>query len=226
MSNQLHLDSTAPAVEPGTALATMARAQIFPPATIPPDKRKFPLEAVYSFAALRGKFNEGQVFAFTSAHRGEGVSHVVGSLGRHLASYCGADVLIISPPHLRRLRALDVEQIEAVGRETDPRLWTLPPELPNPAGRDAPVEEDLWKVLRTRFRYVLLDCSALDTSGDVLSLAPRVDGIALVVQAGRTLKPDIQKAVRLLSLATASPFIGCILNQRTYPVPGFLYRTL
>lgn len=151
---------------------------------------------------------------------------MVGLLGRHLATYCGEDVLIVSPPHLRRLRPLDIQQIEMVGRQSDPCLWTLPSELPEPAAGDASTEEDLWMVLRTRFRYVLLDCNSLDTSGDVLSLAPRVDGTALVVQAGHTLKTDIQKAVRVLSLASSSPFIGCILNQRTYPVPGFLYRKL
>ncbi len=208
------------------ASTAVARARILTPALIQPGTRNFPLEAVYSFSAIRGKFGEGQVFAFTSAHRREGVSHVVGLLGRHLATYCGEDVLIVSPPHLRRLRPLDIQQIEMVGRQSDPCLWTLPSELPEPAAGDASTEEDLWMVLRTRFRYVLLDCNSLDTSGDVLSLAPRVDGTALVVQAGHTLKTDIQKAVRVLSLASSSPFIGCILNQRTYPVPGFLYRKL
>lgn len=218
--------SAAGVLEPTSNPGAMARAQILPPSVILEDTRRFPVDAVYSLSALRGKLGEGQVFAFTSAHRREGVTYVVGLLGRHLASYCGDDVLIVTPPHLRRLRPLDVQQIEAAGRQSDPRLWTLPAELPEASRCDPAAEEDLWRVLRTRFRYVLLDCSALEASGDVLSLAPRVDGTALVVQAGRTLKTDIQKAVRVLSMASSSPFIGCILNQRTYPVPGFLYRRL
>ena len=213
-------------IQPTTALATMASAEILVPAAIPPGSSKFPVETVYSFCALHGKLGEGQVFAFTSAHRKEGVTHVVHLLGAQLASYCGQDVLIVRPPNLRSLSPLDVERIDIIGRRDALGLWTLPEDLPEREAHDAAPPDDLWHVLRARFRYVLLDCSALDVTGDILSLAPRVDGMVLVVKAGETTKADIQKAVRLLSLGSSSPFAGCILNQRTYPIPGFLYRNL
>lgn len=187
---------------------------------------QIPREVLYSFVSLHGHSRGGHVIAFTSARRQEGVTHVVRQLGRQLADYCRESVLVISPPDLRRLRALHVEQIEVVGRPAAPDLWTLPEDLPPIDENDAThVPDDLWKTLRGRFRYTLFDCSALECSGDVLSLAPRIDGTVLVVRAGFTPKPEIEKAARLLNLG-CSPFLGCILNARTYPVPGFLYRIL
>lgn len=130
------------------------------------------------------------------------------------------------PPDLRRLKVLDVEQIKVVGQRAAPGLWTVPDNLPEfEENGSTHVQEDLWKTLRAHFRYVLFDCSALECSGDVLALAPRIDGTVLVVRAGFTPKAEVQKAARLLSLG-CSPFLGSILNERTYPVPGFLYRML
>ncbi len=190
-----------------------------------PDSR-IPPDVLYSFASLRGKTNDGVVIAFTSARPQEGVSMVVRQVGRQLATYCNQDVLIATPPDLRRLRVLDAEQIEVIGRRAAPGMWTVPSELPElEENNTAHVQEDLWKSLRRRFRYVLVDCSALHSSGEVLSLAPVVDGTVLVVRAGTTSKSDVQKAARLLNVGS-SPFLGCILNGRTYPVPGFLYRML
>jgi hypothetical protein len=188
---------------------------------------QIPLEIIYSFVSLRGKSSAGLVIAFTSARRQEGVTLVVRQLGRQLASYCREDVLIISPSELERLGVLDVEQIEVLGHSAAPGLWTVPSsnltELPNSGSPRE--QEDLWRMLRNRFRYVLIDCSALETSGETLSLGPRIDGAVLVVRAGFTSKTEIQNAARLLSVGS-TPFLGSILNARTYAVPGFLYRML
>ncbi len=189
------------------------------------EQAKFPLELLYSFVAFQGAAGDGQVFAFTSVRVGEGVTHVTRLLGVHLAQYCREDVLIISPGDLQRLTPPDVEQIEVIGRKAGPGVWTVPVELPQRDEETVTHTGDLWAVLRRRFRYVLLDCTALECSADVLSLAPRIDGTVLVVRSGYATKLEIQKAARLLSLGRA-PFVGCILNQRTYPVPGFLYRFL
>jgi hypothetical protein len=187
---------------------------------------RIPLEVLYSFVSLDGRSSGGHVIAFTSARRQEGVTHVVRQLGQQLAAYCREDVLIISPPDLRRLRVPDAERIQILGQRVAPGLWTVPGDLAEREEHSSNhAQEDLWKTLRGRFRYVLFDCSALESSGDVLSLAPRIDGTVLVVRAGFTPKPEVQKAARLLSLGS-SPFLGCILNARTYPVPGFLYRIL
>jgi hypothetical protein len=185
---------------------------------------RIPLEVLYSFVSLQGKTGGGHVLAFTAARRQEGVTHVVRQLGRQLAAYCREDVLIVSPRDLRRLRAPDVERIEVLGERAAPGLWTVPENLPE-SEENGSTHEDLWKTLRGRFRFVLFDCSALESSGDVLSLAPRIDGTVLVVRAGSTPKAEIQKAARLLSQGCA-PFLGCILNERTYPVPGYLYGIL
>lgn len=205
------------------APGTPARPVTGAPEALPTDH--VPLEILYSFVSLRGKTSGGLVIAFTAARRQEGVTSVVRQVGRQLAAYCREDVLIIRPPELRRLRVLDAEQIEVVGQLAAPCLWTLAGNRAEEEEDGSYAQEDLWRTLRGRFRYVLLDCSSLDRSGEVLSLAPRVDGTVLVVRAGFTAKTEIQNAARLLSVGS-SPFLGCILNARTYPVPRFLYRML
>jgi hypothetical protein len=206
--------------------STTTPARVRTDVALIPSRGGVPLEVLYSFVSLNGSTGGGRLIAFTSARRQEGVTMVVRQLGLHLAAYCREEVLIVSPPNLQRLSALDAAQIEIVGLRAAPGVWTVPQDLPElEQSSSLRVLEDLWKTLRLRFRFVLIDCSALECSAEALTLASRVDGTVLVVRAGFTPKTEVQKAARLLA-AGASPFLGSILNERTYPVPGFLYRML
>ena len=79
--------------------------------------------------------------------------------------------------------------------------------------------------LRNKFRYIGVDCPALSSSSDVLGLAPLVDGVVLVVEAGRTTKQQIRNAERQIEGA-GGKIMGLILNKRRYPVPEALYHHL
>ena len=63
--------------------------------------------------------------------------------------------------------------------------------------------------LRTRFDRVLLDMPPVVPLADVGVLAPQVDGVLLVVRAGSTKKPEIERA---LSVFDASHMVGLVLN--------------
>jgi protein-tyrosine kinase len=52
-----------------------------------------------------------------------------------------------------------------------------------------------------------------------------VDGVVLVVRAGRTSREAVLQAKKRLQLAGAR-LLGVVLNDRTYPLPEFLYRRL
>jgi len=79
---------------------------------------------------------------------------------------------------------------------------------------NSPKMHDLVGELKNRFRerYVLIDAPAALDSADTSALAPLVDGIVLVVQAGRTLKNDISAALKLLP---AEKILGFVVNR--YP---------
>jgi capsular exopolysaccharide synthesis family protein len=65
------------------------------------------------------------------------------------------------------------------------------------------------ETLRTQFDRVIIDAPAAGPLADVGILAPLVDGVLLVVQAGVTTKPSIQEAV---STIPGEKFLGVVLN--------------
>jgi Mrp family chromosome partitioning ATPase len=95
------------------------------------------------------------------------------------------------------------------------RLWNTDPEH----------RQSCIKALRWNFDYVLVDCPSLQISSDANNLAPLVDGIAVVVEAGQTRREQIHRTQRVVEQAGGN-FLGFVLNQRRYPVPGWLYRRL
>lgn len=60
-------------------------------------------------------------------------------------------------------------------------------------------------------RYVFFDAPPVLERSEAISMAPMMDGILMVVEAGRTSKKDVQKAVSLLP---ADKFLGFVLNKQ------------
>ena len=65
------------------------------------------------------------------------------------------------------------------------------------------------ETLRSQFDRVIIDAPAVGPLADVGILAPLVDGVLLVVQAGATTKPAIQDAIATIG---AGKFLGVVLN--------------
>jgi non-specific protein-tyrosine kinase len=59
-------------------------------------------------------------------------------------------------------------------------------------------------------RYVLFDVPPILTGADVLTLAPLVDYIIVVVQAGKTSMDEVKKAVQFLP---KEKILGFVLNR-------------
>jgi hypothetical protein len=81
------------------------------------------------------------------------------------------------------------------------------------------------KALRWNFDYIIVDCPSLDVSSDATLLAPLIDGVAIVVQAGKTRRGQIQRARQTVE-NVGGEFLGFVLNQRRYSVPNWLYQRL
>jgi Mrp family chromosome partitioning ATPase len=79
--------------------------------------------------------------------------------------------------------------------------------------------------LRVSFDNILIDCGTLHDSSDAAVLASCVDGVVIVVEAGRSRRDQVVNAQRTIEQA-GGKFLGFVLNKRRYPVPEWLYRRL
>jgi len=161
----------------------------------------------YAELALRlfGRAPWPKVVAFAAANRAEGVTRTVGRLaaelvrsGKTVACFDGT----LGRPQLPGLRLPEVEM------ETGQQDVT-----------------EVFAALRNRYDCVLLDCGGLDSSVDLLRLAPAADGVVLVVEAGRAGKEQINRAAQVIAEAQGT-LLGFVLNKRRYPIPNWLYRLL
>jgi Mrp family chromosome partitioning ATPase len=171
----------------------------------------------------------GVALAFTSALSGEGVSHVARAFAHELARHSVKRIALVTLAGLQQTVIETVLPQQAL-QQTQDNLWELVPRQCEGSAceswqRDHGLRQATLTIWRRKFDYVLLDCPALRTSPAAAVLAPLLDGVALVVEAGRTRRADIQFAQRMLAGAQAN-LLGLVLNKRRYPVPAWLYRWL
>jgi capsular exopolysaccharide synthesis family protein len=182
--------------------------------------------------------SEHKVILVTSACPGEGRSTTVCNLGLALAE-AGMSVLIVDAdlrrPAVARLTSIDgtlglaqvlVDRIpvERVLQSITSTLDVLPSGLlpPNPSellGSNQMAQ--LIRQLRTSYDVVLVDTAPLLRVTDAAVLAPRTDGVLLVVRQGRTVVQEVQAANDALH-AVSARLLGSVLT----PVPqmGSLLR--
>ena len=189
---------------------------------------------IYSvFQKPREEEKSGMVVALTSANPDEGVTYITRTLSHELAKCEINSVARINARFLRKLYEPTVEvlrrslsrsnsNISEIGM-TDTSLL-----LPEGAGRwdgSWQYRRDCIDLLRNEFEYALIDCSSLKESGDLLSVAPFVDGVILVSEANKTRRGQILQAEQTIETAQGK-LLGHVLNKRTYPVPEWIYRRL
>ena len=75
------------------------------------------------------------------------------------------------------------------------------------------------------FDFVLVDSPALSTGQRPMRLGQAVDGVFLVVEAGKTKREQIEQAQRHFA-ASGTRLLGVILNRRTYAIPEAIYKIL
>jgi len=104
---------------------------------------------------------------------------------------------------------------EAIKTTDVPNLFALPcgPLPPNPA--EVLMSKRFVTVLAelsARFDRIILDSPPIGAVTDAVVLSKHTDGVAIVVQAGRTLRDDVKRAVRHVRNVNGH-LVGVILNQ-------------
>ncbi len=184
----------------------------------------------------------------TSASRGEGKTTVTANLGAVLASDLHQRVLVIDgdlrKPSLARILGVpsqpgltDVLQgnvgrsLEALEREVIrptelERLDVLPSGTPtlNPTellgSRDM---KELLDLLKEKYSRILIDSPPIIAVTDASVIGNLTEGAILVIQAGKTRREVVMRAVTLLP-AARNNILGCILNGIEYHIPSYIYR--
>lgn len=83
--------------------------------------------------------------------------------------------------------------------------------------------QSLISQLQDRFDHTIIDVAAASEHPDPQVVGSLVDGALMVVRAGMTPRETVAEAKRRLDLAGVR-WLGIVLNQRSDPIPGFLYR--
>ena len=196
------------------------------------------IRTVFQAVDGEGKLRN-RVVAFTSATRGEGVSYVVNVLAKELAAQTQRRVLRVDAAAFEGLNLADPSHISNHCEETErDNLLSLSyaetsPHLMAAQSRRGATDwnssseyrKACLDALRWNFDYILIDCPSPAVSSEATSLAPIIDGVAVVVKAAQTRRSQIQHSQEMIESAGGN-FLGFVLNQRQYPVPDWIYRRL
>jgi hypothetical protein len=77
--------------------------------------------------------------------------------------------------------------------------------------------------LASRYAHVLIDVPPVNTGPEAALIARIAGQAALIARSGRTPREALAQAQRSLDRSGAA-VLGVVLNLRTYPLPGFVYR--
>ncbi len=181
-----------------------------------------------TFAALDKPI---ETLVVTSAAPGEGKSTVLANLAVTMAQGGRRTILVdadLRRPFLHEIfgivndRGLTTMIVEEAGLDDPPlidvgvdNLWLMPsgPMPPNPADiLGSRKMEEVIAVLRARADVVLFDAPPIIAVTDAAVLGTKVDGVLLVVCAGRTRREHAQRARELLERVHVR-IVGAVLND-------------
>jgi capsular exopolysaccharide synthesis family protein len=180
-----------------------------------------------------------KVIVLTSASIGEGKSTVCANLGVVLAQ-AGKSVLIADcdfrRPVMHELFGLSNLQGMAdilVGQQSPQEVWrepvaglkvvTVGPMLPNPSEVLGTSRfSEFLASIRDEFDYVLIDAPPVGLVSDPAVLAVQGDGVILVVDAQKTRKVAVRRAVRSLQ-AVGGSILGTVMNNVKVSPPEYRY---
>ena len=79
--------------------------------------------------------------------------------------------------------------------------------------------------MKEKVQWILFDAPPLARFMDAIVLAPRVDGVVMVVEAEET-RWEVAEASRQRIIQGNGNVLGAVLNKRRYPVPDWFYKRM
>lgn len=188
-----------------------------------------------------------RLFAISASTPGEGASTIGLQLARIIARAGEGKILLIDADIRSATRTLSRSigsargkpgLLDLLGGRAELSKTVLSTDEPNlhflPSGADEQDSGDSISPDRMRqflddmgklYRIVILDCPPILANPDSPVIGALTEGVILVVRANRTRREVTMSALALLQSARCR-VLGVVLNQRSYPIPTFLYRRL
>jgi Mrp family chromosome partitioning ATPase len=192
-----------------------------------------------------------RVVQFAAAVSGEGTTSVAANFARVLAQDATQNVLVIDAnvrrpglslffglaqtPGLREILDSGV-QGDALVAECERSLQSV--ERPNlhvltalaAVGDLAQVYaseslRDFWASVGRHYQWVIVDGAPVIEAPETAIVGGTVDTTVLVIQAARTKRGIVQRAMERCAKANA-PVLGAVLNRRRLDIPEFIYRRI
>lgn len=187
------------------------------------------------------KDNKQKSILLTSALPKEGASTIIYNVAQYISDKAGHKVLVIDAnlrePSIHKQFNLqngigltevleDKSTFESASKSINSKLTVLS------AGKinmnplvllGSHKMADLIKQAKEKFEVILIDCADMREYKDASILSTIVDGVALVVNEGKTRRQVIKAALEPLREKKAN-ILGVILNNRTFPIPERIYR--
>ncbi len=85
--------------------------------------------------------------------------------------------------------------------------------------------KDFLATVRSKFDHIIIDMPPIIAVTDAGIVGPQVDGVLMVIQAGRTQRGIIKRSEELLN-QSHSKIIGHVLTNIEYHLPEYIYRYL
>jgi capsular exopolysaccharide synthesis family protein len=188
------------------------------------------------------------VVQFTSSHFGEGVSSITLALALFMARLHPSENVMVVEANLRQPSFDKIMKLKANGSllgilQKSNRLRDAIEKVDNygfsvmPAGQTQVADSlisyesdlerfrDVLKVLRKKYRYILVDSPPVIPFIDATRICEVTDGVVLVVESERTRSEVVDHALDKLKSAGAE-ILGTILNKREFHIPKGIYRFL
>ena len=188
--------------------------------------------------------NKGlHTLALTSAGKGEKITALSHGLGKCLASAMGHRVLVIDTipeehpgkkknktpdgPGLFEVLEGKAELAETV-KEAASKFFLLPvgtaEQNPNTL-LESPKMAEILKLARSRYELVLVNTDTLSASKVILKLSCIAEAVAIIISEGRVRHQVLKRVLDELQKRHAN-ILGAILNNRTHPIPKFIYERM
>jgi Mrp family chromosome partitioning ATPase len=182
------------------------------------------------------------IVSFSGIARDDRSSWICARAAEHLASQAGTSVCLVDAnfrsPRLHSHYDIGNRTGLATALTTDGpiRAFATPLPIKNlwllPSGSAKPgLDADLGRCrarfaeLREEFGHVLVSAPPLAHESEAILMGQLADGIVLIVEAKQSRRDTIRHAKEHLGTARVQ-ILGAVLDQRRFPIPGFLYRRL
>ncbi len=183
--------------------------------------------------------------AITSSNAGEGKSSLALALALQMVEILSSPVLVVEAnlrkPGLGKLIRLPKDAPGFAdllqGADADNLICKLGPGAPDilPAGKieadhitrtlNREKVEKVFAGLSRRYPYLVIEAPAVNLFPETMMILAAADGVILTIRAGVTSRETVSLAAKKIE-AVHGKFLGLVLNQKQFPLPGWIYRRL